>query len=500
MRHQLRAFRSVTTSITLVTLLSGCLMNESSDLAEPAPPVNNGNNAPTISGTPPQVVKVGVQYSFAPQATDPDGDSLTFSIRNQPAWLGFDAATGSVSGIPMLGDDGTYTDIEITASDGEMSTSLPMFTITVEPSTAPNMPPEISGTPAPSVTVGNAYSFAPTASDPDGDPLTFTIQNLPAWASFNAQTGVLAGTPQAGDTGTYANIAISVSDNRVSSSLPAFSISVNAANAAPSISGTPAASVVAGSTYSFTPTASDPNGDTLTFSIDNMPAWAGFDSASGALSGTPQMTDVGNYTGIVIRASDGTFDSSLPAFSINVTTGNSAPQISGTPVTAVNVGQNYSFTPVATDADGDALSFTIQNGPGWAQFDSATGTLSGTPGAGIAGTYTNIVITVSDGSLSASLPAFSITVNQLAMGSATLTWTAPTQNTDGSPLVDLAGYRIRYGTSPGNYSSTESIDNPGITTYVINNLAPGTWYFVTSSVNSAGVESTNSNEASKTIN
>ena len=183
------------------------------------------------------------------------------------------------------------------------------------------------------------------------------------------------------------------------------------------------------------------------------------------------MADVGNYTGIVIRVSDGTFDASLPAFSIDVTGANSAPQISGTPATSVNVGQSYSFTPTATDADGDNLSFSVQNAPGWAQFDSATGTLSGTPGAGTAGTTPNIVITVSDGSLSASLPAFSITVNQVAMGSATLTWTAPTQNTDGSPLTDLAGYRIRYGTSPGNYSNTESINNPGVTSFVINNLA-----------------------------
>ena len=82
----------------------------------------------------------------------------------------------------------------------------------------------------------------------------------------------------------------------------------------------------------------------------------------------------------------------------------------------------------------------------------------------------------------------------------TLTWTAPTANTDGSPLTDLNGYRIYYGTSSGVYPNQVQVDNPGVTSFVIENLAPNTYYFVSTSINSVGVESEFSNEAITSVN
>jgi hypothetical protein len=70
-------------------------------------------------------------YLFRPSASDADGDSLTFSIRNKPAWASFDAATGQLDGIPQLGDTGTYEGIEIAVSDGTATASLPRFSIAV---------------------------------------------------------------------------------------------------------------------------------------------------------------------------------------------------------------------------------------------------------------------------------------------------------------------------------------------------------------------------------
>jgi hypothetical protein len=197
--------------------------------------------------------------------------------------------------------------------------------------------------------------------------------------------------------------------------------------------------------------------------------------------------------------SDGTVSASLPAFSISVVATNSAPQISGTPSPMVNVGQSYSFTPTASDPDGDNLTFNIQNMPRWAQFDTTTGKLTGTPQVGDEGSYANTSISVSDGSLIDTLPGFTITVNQISLGSATLTWMPPIQNTDGTVLTDLAGYKIYYGTSPGSYPNEITINNSGITTYVVDNLTADTWYFVSTSFNSSGMESDYSNVATKTI-
>ena len=366
-----------------------------------------------------------------------------------------------------------------------------------------NNAPQISGAPPTSAEVGTAYSFTPSATDADGDVLTFSIANRPSWASFDSASGRLSGTPTLGDVGTATGIAISVSDGTDSASLASFSITVAMiqTNSSPTISGTPATSVDVGNSYSFTPTASDPDGDTLTFSIVNMPGWASFNSATGNLSGTPGNGDVGTYNGIAISVSDGELSADLPAFAISVTAvvGNSPPQISGTPATSVNEGENYSFTPTATDADGDSLTFSISAQPSWASFDTATGTLSGTPSPADVGVYADIVISVTDGQASASLPAFSISVEAISLGSTTLNWTAPTENEDGTALTDLAGFKIYWGTTPGVYTDSVTIDNPSVTTYVVENLSPGTYEFVATAYNADGVESRFSGTATKVI-
>ena len=179
--------------------------------------------------------------------------------------------------------------------------------------------------------------------------------------------------------------------------------------------------------------------------------------------------------------------------------GNHAPTISGTPAATVMEGQQYDFTPTASDADSDTLTFSIANKPSWASFTPASGKLTGMPGAGDVGMYSNIQISVSDGTDSANLGAFSVEVVATATGSATLTWTAPTENTDGSPLTDLAGYKIYWGTSQGNYSNSVTLMNPGLSTYVIDQLTPATWYFVATVINSNGIESQFSNPASKVV-
>jgi len=94
--------------------------------------------------------------------------------------------------------------------------------------TAPviNGAPSISGAAPAQIRVGQAYSFQPTASDPDGDRLTFTATNLPRWASFTPGTGKISGTPAAGEEGVYDRITISVSDGRSTASLGAFRVTV----------------------------------------------------------------------------------------------------------------------------------------------------------------------------------------------------------------------------------------------------------------------------------
>ena len=398
----------------------------------------------------------------------------------------------------------------VSGVDGSLATAaFSNANIAAIGATPTNTPPSISGAPATTATIGAQYAFTPTVTDPDGNTLTYSIANRPSWATFNTSTGRLAGTPTSANVGSFGNITISVSDGQASAQLPAFAIVVsNVANAAPVISGTPPTSVTQGTSYYFRPTASDADGDPLTFSIENSPSWATFSTTTGRLRGTPTASNVGTFSNIAISVSDGKVTAPLPAFAIVVSNdgdddddddANQAPVISGTPATSVMQGTAYSFQPTASDADSDPLTFSIANRPSWATFSTTTGRLQGTPAASNVGAFNNIVISVSDGKTTTSRAAFNVTVLAVASGSATLSWTPPTTNTNGSPLTNLAGYRVHWGTAAGSYTNSVTLNNPGLTSYVVESLAPGTYYFVVSARNSSGVESAMSNSGSKTI-
>jgi hypothetical protein len=179
--------------------------------------------------------------------------------------------------------------------------------------------------------------------------------------------------------------------------------------------------------------------------------------------------------------------------------------ISGTPMTGVTVGTQYSFTPTASDSDGGKLAFSIQNAPAWASFNATTGQLSGSPKATDTGMTMNIVITAADGAATAALPAFSITVTATpgtptpTTGTATVSWVAPTENTNGTALTNLAGFKIYYGTNSASLTQVEQVTSAGATDYVVSGLTTGTWYFAVTSYTSDGTESARSATSSKTI-
>jgi len=362
--------------------------------------------------------------------------------------------------------------------------------------------PKIVGTPLTSMAVGQTYSFKPTATDADRNTLTFSIANRPGWASFSSTTGELRGTPYAEHAAVWSGIVISVSDGTSRISLPAYSLTVKAnANKSPTITGTPAAKATVGAAYSFQPTAKDPEGKTLTFSIRNKPSWATFSTSTGKLSGTP--TAAGTASTIMIIVTDGVSSASLrPTFNIAVAgaVANTAPTISGAPSRTAKVGTPYTFTPTASDANADKLTFSIDNKPSWATFNTATGQLAGTPNA--ASTFSNILIWVSDGKVARALPGFSIVASAVSTGlpkAVTLSWSPPTDYTDGSVLTNLAGYRVRYGKSPAALSSIVTVANAGVANSVVEGLAPGIWYFAVAAFTSDGIESDNSAVVAVTI-
>ncbi|MDW1845409.1 Ig-like domain-containing protein [Vibrio sp. Vb2110] len=396
--------------------------------------VNAVNDTPTatdISATGEEEIPLTITLN----GNDAEGSSLSYQIVKSPV-------NGNVT---VTGNHAVYTgssnffgqdSFTYSVSDGELTSGVALVTITVN---NVNDSPVITGTPSAQVDEDSVYQFVPAALDNDpADTLTYLIANKPPWATFDKTTGALSGTPSNRYVGTYPGIVISVSDGTISSSLSAFSITVNNVNDAPVISGSPATQVNEDSTYLFTPQVSDVDSQAFTFSIVNKPSWASFDASTGTLSGTPDNGDVGKYQGIVISVSDGLTTTMLNRFSIVVNNVNDAPVISGTPALTVNEGSTYRFALQASDVDSSSLSFSIRNKPSWATFDRATGLLSGTPENEHVGSTNNIVISVSDGELSTSLAAFSITVINVNDEPVAVNDTYVfTESNDGSYLLDV---------------------------------------------------------------
>ncbi|HUQ11108.1 MAG TPA: putative Ig domain-containing protein [Steroidobacteraceae bacterium] len=178
-----------------------------------------------------------------------------------------------------------------------------------------------------------------------------------------------------------------------------------------------------------------------------------------------------------------------PAITGSTTSANRMPTINRIGDEYARVGETYTFQPIAGDADGDPLMFTATNLPPWASIDGRNGHISGTPGPTDQGVYEAITVIVADATHHAESATFSITViGDPGTGVATLRWEAPPSKVDGSPLDDLAGYRILYGRTPEDLDNSVLINDPATTSYEFSSLSKGLWYFTVVAVNSGGLE------------
>ena len=428
--------------------------------------VNHINQAPTISGIPTVNIIENNDYLFEPNAIDLDGDSLMFSARNLPSWLEINGDSGSLSGRPTsLHVDQVYADIELVVTDGYVETVLPSFSIRVRDLGYINSPPTIAPEfadllPSDVMLAFEAFNFKLQAIDVDGDVLLYSMRNNPDWLKFDdIDRSLVVGSPTNGDVGTYSDITLSVRDKFESVDLIVFDLTVIKVNSAPTISGNPPIVVVVGQEYNFTPIVNDIDiGDSISYAIQNKPTWLAFDIVTGTLSATPSAPDISEYSNIILSASDGTDTVSLPPFSIKVLEGNTPPVIEGNPLSDVAVGQEFLFTPIAYDPDNDpnsptysgpvSLTYSINKKLQWIKsFNTSNGALRGTPTADDVGHYSGVVISVSDGVITTSLPEFSITVN---------------------PLIDTGGGSLVIsGLSQSSYEL--DILNSGTTSYIDRN-------------------------------
>ncbi|AWB66998.1 hypothetical protein C2869_11365 [Saccharobesus litoralis] len=338
--------------------------------------VINTNDTPNISGLPSAVVNEDSVYQFIPQVSDVDvGDSFTFSIFNKPVWADFNEATGELKGTPENQHVGNYSDIQIEVIDsGNAKAILNAFAIEV---INVNDAPVITAIPQTSVSQDSPYFYALNAIDDDANTvLTYSVGTLPSWLTFDADKGQITGTPTNDDTGKHP-IQLFVSDGIVTVE-KSFELSVDNVNDAPVVVSSQVTSVNEDEVYAYPFVATDPDGDPITVTIEQLPTWLNHDVTTNVISGTPSNDEVGDHQ-IQIKVSDGVL-SVTESFVVTVNNVNDLPVVElPTSVTAVE-DTSYDVDIKTSDVDlGDSVTLSFPVLPTWLTFDSINNKLLGTP-------------------------------------------------------------------------------------------------------------------------
>jgi hypothetical protein len=366
--------------------------------------ISNVNQAPVLATIGTKTVNEGSALSFTISASDADNDAVTYSASDLPDGATFDATLRQFNWTPSYDSSANNRVFTVTfsASDGLASDAE---TVTLSVLNA-NRAPVITSIAAQSLTGGLEYDLDIVATDADGDTLTYSASGLPEGSIFVPLTRTFSWIPSDEQRGMH-NVTFTVSDGDISVS-ETVAMTVALGNEAPVLQAIGTQSVDEGSQLTIVLMATDANEDLLTYAVTGLPAGATFDAATQVLNWTPDFTQAGTFS-LVCSVSDGELTDS-ETVEVVVSNSNQGPTISGTPGTSIMATTDYLFTPTADDSDGDSLIFSIANKPGWATFDTASGALSGTPGEGDIGSTANILISVSDGSVSTSLEPFSVAV------------------------------------------------------------------------------------------
>ena len=407
---------------------------------------NEVGSAPVFTSPDSASVEENQTMAYMAMATDADGDSLTYSLSGtDAARFSINAATGVVSFMTApdfedpgdAGGDNVY-DITVTASDGDNSTD---HDVTITVTGVNDNAPVFSSPATASVAENQRSAYTAVATDADGDPLTYSLSGTDAALfTIDPATGVVSfmtapdfEAPGSADGDNVYDITVTASDgdNSAEQAVQAVAITVtdeNEVGSVPVFTSPDSASVEENQTMAYTAMATDADGDSLTYSLSGTDAALFMiDATTGVVSfieapdfEVPGSADGDNVYEIIVTASDntgGTTDANQ-AVAITVTGVNDNTPVFTSPATAsVAENQRSAYTAVATDADGDPLTYSL-SGTDAALFmiDATTGVVSfieapdfEVPGSADGDNVYDITVTASDGDNSAE-QAVAITV------------------------------------------------------------------------------------------
>ena len=370
----------------------------------------NGGTSPTA----------GASFSVVIQAQD--GTSTAQNVvANTTVQLSRGAGTGTLAGTLSCqinaGSNSctiagvTYSNAEsgviitATAISGDSLTAANSASFTVNPA---NVAPTITSAASATFTIGTAGTFTATATGTPAPTLS-EAGALPSGVTFNAATGVLSGTPAAGTAGTYP-ITFTAANGVLPNATQSFTLTVNPANVAPTITSAWNTTFTVGTSGSFTVTSTGTPTPTLSES-GTLPSGVIFNAATGVLSGTPVIGSAGTSI-VAFTASNGIPPAATQSFTLTINPANVAPAITSAASATFKAGVAGTFTITATGTPSPTLS-EVGALPSGVTFNAATGVLSGTPALGTVGSYP-FTFTAASGVVPNATQAFTLTVTNPA--------------------------------------------------------------------------------------
>jgi RHS repeat-associated protein len=328
------------------------------------------NQPPAIMSVPPNRGIAGENYAYDPVAIDADGDSLLWSLTNGPRGMSIDTRTGAVRWTPDGRQLGTHV-VAITVTDPFLGSFTQRFDLHVG---CNNVAPAIVSVPPTVALTKRTYIYAVRADDLENDPLSWSLTGAPDGMTIDATSGLIRWNPAVEQIGSH-DVSIEASDG-LNVGRQDFSVVVSSAddpvdpsdpegptrgNRAPIITSTPLFSGQADSVYQYQVRAVDPDGDAVTFGLDGeVPTGMTIDD-EGLIVWTPTEADAGQYL-LSVQATDEHGAVSTQGYLLSITV-NAAPEITSQPVTEATSGSTYRYSVRATDADGDTLSFQLDQAP-----------------------------------------------------------------------------------------------------------------------------------------
>jgi large repetitive protein len=369
------------------------------------------NQTPVITSTAPVgKIDIGQKLIYRAQAADADRDTLTFDLPIAPTGMTIDPKLGIIIWQPKQDQAGTIPGALLRVQDGKGGVATQYFELeVVTPNTAPiftSIAPENA-----LAQVGKTFRYQATAQDPDGDPLSYSIvPGAPTSLSIDAKTGLVTWTANNSQLGT-ADFTIKVADDKGGEALQTLQLKVNPAspNQAPIITFNPRTTQQTGATYSYQIQASDPDGNTLTYSLPTAPTGMTV-NRDGLIIWETNAAQSGSQN-VTLRVSDGElFTEQTFAVDLSYRNKNSTPIITSSPDSITNLEKTYSYNLTGQDGDGDLLLWSLDKAPEGMVIDVRTGALRWLPQSSQLGPH-QVIVKVLDSLGAFSTQEYTLSVN-----------------------------------------------------------------------------------------